>query len=104
MTVPAQPPSSPPASAQPPDDGDDSNARVSRHHNPRPRLPHEHDQSSDSQANTEENAGDERIDQAAQDLKEGQVDTGRYSSSPSLNRGPAPTPTSAETATGKKDT
>lgn len=40
---------------------------------PVPRLPHERDQSSDSQLGVE----DERIGQAARDLADGQQDTGR---------------------------
>lgn len=38
-----------------------------------PRLPHEHDESSDSHPGTE----DERVKQAAQDVASGQKDTGR---------------------------
>lgn len=45
----------------------------SRHHEPEPRLPHERDQSSDSQEQSTDNRGE----QAAKDLKAGLQDTGR---------------------------
>ncbi len=45
----------------------------SRHGQPEPRLPHERDESSDSQPGTP----DVRIEHAAQDLEEGKQDTGR---------------------------
>lgn len=45
----------------------------SRHGVPEPRLPHERDESSDSQTGVR----DERVVQAARDLAEGQQDTGR---------------------------
>lgn len=45
----------------------------SRHQEPEPRLPHEHDESRDSHPGTE----DERVKQAAQDVASGQKDTGR---------------------------
>ena len=67
----------PPAAAQSADD-DDGSARVSRHQTPQPRLPHERDQSADKQ----QDSVDDRIDQAARDLENGLVDTGRSSSLP----------------------
>ena len=45
----------------------------SRHDHAEPRLPHERDESSDSHPGTH----DERIEQAARDLANGQQDTGR---------------------------
>jgi hypothetical protein len=45
----------------------------SRHGQPEPRLPHERDESSDSHPGT----ADERVEQAARDLADGQQDTGR---------------------------
>ncbi len=48
-------------------------ALPSRHGQREPRLPHEHDESSDSQTGIQ----DERIVQAARDLANGQQDTGR---------------------------
>ncbi len=52
---------------------DDGQTRPSRHLHPEPRLPHERDESSDSQ----EHYHDERGDQAARDIKKGLLDTGR---------------------------
>jgi hypothetical protein len=46
--------------------------RAARHHRPEPRLPHEHDESSDSQRR----GRDERVEQAARDVERGLVDTG----------------------------
>ena len=45
----------------------------SRHGKAEPRLPHEHDESSDGHPGTR----DERVAQAARDLAQGQHDTGR---------------------------
>ena len=45
----------------------------SRHGEPAPRLPHERDESSDSQTGIR----DKRVEQAARDLANGQQDTGR---------------------------
>jgi hypothetical protein len=48
--------------------------RAAREHRPEPRLPHEHDQSSDSQR---QQRHDERLHRAADDVAQGRVDTGR---------------------------
>ena len=55
------------------DSPDDGLTRPGRHGHREPRLPHEHDESSDSHPGTE----DGRIKQAARDLESGQQDTGR---------------------------
>ncbi|MEO7939827.1 MAG: hypothetical protein ABIR55_14470 [Burkholderiaceae bacterium] len=52
---------------------DDDQARPSRHQQREPRLPHERDESSDSQ----EHNHDERGEQAARDVSKGLQDTGR---------------------------
>jgi hypothetical protein len=51
----------------------DGKTLPSRHGQPEPRLPHEHDESSDGHPGTK----DKRIAQAATDLANGQEDTGR---------------------------
>jgi hypothetical protein len=56
-----------------PDVRNDGKTLSSRHGQPEPRLPHEHDESSDGHPGTE----DKRIAQAAADLADGQEDTGR---------------------------
>lgn len=48
--------------------------QVSRKRQPVPKLPHERDESSDSQPQP---LSDERIDKAEEDLEQGRVDTGR---------------------------
>ncbi len=70
----------------------------SRHEQPEPRLPHERDESSDSHPGTE----DERIQQAARDLANGQQDTGRSPVVTELARQEFPS-TNAEEETKKKN-
>lgn len=53
---------------------DHTGTRASRPEGPEPRLPHERDESSDSQ---QQQGQDERMKKAAQDVAQGQVDTGR---------------------------
>ncbi len=47
--------------------------RASRNQRSEPRLPHERDESSDSQ----QSSGDPRVEQAARDIDNGLLDTGR---------------------------
>lgn len=56
-----------------PDLPTDGKTLSGRHGQPEPRLPHEHDESSDSHPGT----ADKRIVQAARDLQDGKQDTGR---------------------------
>lgn len=57
----------------PSDPAKDGQTRPSRHQQSEPRLPHERDESSDSQQPNH----DERAEQAARDIDKGLVDTGR---------------------------
>ncbi len=70
----------------------------SRNQQPEPRLPHERDESSDSHPGT----SDERVEQAARDLADGQQDTGRSPVVTELARKEFPSTTSAEQAPEKK--
>ena len=60
----------------------------SRHGEPEPRLPHEHDESSDSHPGT----NDVRIELAASDLEQGKQDTGRTPVVTELTRQTLPSP------------
>lgn len=65
---------SPTAGVEAPRDApEQGQTRPSRHGRAEPRLPHEHDESSDSHPGTP----DKRVEQAARDLTDGQQDTGR---------------------------
>lgn len=55
------------------DEPDNGRTLPSRHGEREPRLPHEHDESSDSHTGSP----DERVAQAARDIESGQMDTGR---------------------------
>lgn len=70
----------------------------SRHEQREPRLPHERDESSDSHPGT----GDERIEQAARDLADGQQDTGRTPVVTELAQKEFPSTKSAEETAEKK--
>jgi hypothetical protein len=73
------PPPRTPAPAAPEDDPPPAEAGTTRsiiEGRPRPRLPHEHDQSADSQAGTTSQP-DEKGRRAQQDLERGLVDTDR---------------------------
>lgn len=68
---------------QPDDESNGGLTQVSRQRQPIPRLPHERDQSSDSQ---QQPLSDERIDKAGEDLEQGRVDTGRSPVTEELTR------------------
>ena len=70
----------------------------SRHEQREPRLPHERDESSDSHPGTE----DERIQQAARDLADGQQDTGRSPVVTELARQEFPSPSAGQETKEKK--
>jgi hypothetical protein len=70
----------------------------SRHDEPEPRLPHERDESSDSHPGT----SDERIEQAARDLAEGQQDTVRSPVTTKLARQEFPSSSEKQQDAGKK--
>lgn len=65
----------------------------SRHGQPEPRLPHEHDESSDSHPAKK----DARVEQAARDLAAGQQDTGRTPVVTELARKEFPSPAEKKT-------
>ncbi|MDP9900430.1 hypothetical protein [Variovorax ginsengisoli] len=69
MTAPSTP-------ATPQNDGDDGKTAVQQGRDTAPRLPHEHDQSSESQDTTDGKPTREGK-QALKDLQSGQVDTDR---------------------------
>lgn len=71
--TPANPPKQP---ASPDQDGDDGKTSAQQDHGSAPRLPHEHDQSSDSQQTTDGQPTREGK-QALKDIESGQVDTDR---------------------------
>ena len=79
----------------PPDAPVNGQTLPSRHGEPEPRLPHEHDESSDSHPGTD----DVRIALAARDLEQGKKDTGRTPVVTQLARQtlpPAPEPKNTE--------
>lgn len=65
--------------------GDESQTEASRQARPEPRLPHESDQSSDSQVVANEHSA-EVMRQAAEDIERGLVDTDRSSAIEPLKR------------------
>lgn len=67
--------------------------RASRHHSPEPQLPHERDESSNSQ---EQPTTDARVEHAASDVKRGLVDTGREPVTDELAREHFPSKPNAE--------